>query len=624
MGSSKRSLRKDKHRPKNGLADIHLAAAKKSELVNTMFPAGVISPPGGGPAGPAPRGPREAMFVVETEPGFSADSLRKTLEDYYAHSANSSSLRFEVEPVFEGADPKEQIFKLANFFLIKLPGVARAHMRGGMHDYAYELKQVPGIVDAKPESITPRFVPYSSSGTSSNTDLAQAPADVGWAQRATRIPEALLETPPTGGALNGSGIVIGHPDTGWRQHPQLDKQALDLSKQSNTIDPLSPFDATDPIYPWVDPFDGHGTATASIMVSSGHTLPIYGDKCKPGTPNPSSTSDGLPGIATGAKLIPIRCIDSVVLVSDVEVARAVWWATRQGAHVISLSLGGLPGNSLAIAIAHAVYMANIIVCAAAGQIPNGVAKGVRSIAFPAGYPFCIAVAGTTCDDTPWEDSLSGLGVTICAPAKHVYCAKFDSQGQPIVAAGEGTSYSTTHVAGTAALWLAFWKRDDLIQRYSWKKPLQDVFKELLHSSARTPIAPDGRGWDIVNYGSGILDAATLLKSPLPDPGTTILDLSNWQPPSLTDVVLQVFEGFDPATLRERIAALFGVVSSEFDKIVEAYGTEVLEFFIADGDAYIALTADVSVAASDVVTEVKSIAAKSGDFLSNTIRTLMGI
>jgi subtilisin family serine protease len=230
-------------------------------------------------------------------------------------------------------------------------------------------------------------------------------------------------------------VVIGHPDTGWTDHPDLDQSALDLARQWNVRGQIP--DASDPMTFVL--FRAHGTSTGTVLISS--------------------PAGEITGVAPGARLLPIRCVQSVVLVLDTDVARAIWYASQQDVDVISLSLGGHPVPYLEGVIGHAVYRKNIIFCAAAGN-------GIPYVVYPAAYPDAIAVAAITPTDRPWKMSSWGPQVTLAAPGHCVWVGDFDESRNPIVKANSGTSYAAPHVAAVAALWLAFHGRQNLLNRYA--------------------------------------------------------------------------------------------------------------------------------------------------------------
>lgn len=64
-----------------------------------------------------------------------------------------------------------------------------------------------------------------------------------------------------------------------------------------------------------------------------------------------------------------------------------------------------------------------------------------------------------------------------------------------------------NVAGVTALWLAHHLRHDLIRQVEGDTKLQFVFKNHLQKTAHTP-----PGWNKDEFGAGIVDAQSLLKS----------------------------------------------------------------------------------------------------------------
>ena len=246
----------------------------------------------------------------------------------------------------------------------------------------------------------------------------------------------------------------------------------------NLLDPDKPLDATDPLSESGNP--GHGTATASVVVS----LEI-GD---------------VTGSAPRARHMPIRAIESVIRLSQVGVAEAIDRAVDAGAHVITMSLGGIFSISLHRALQRAVE-ADVIVLAAAGNC-------VKFVVWPARFDDCIAVAGTNFDDGRWRGTCTGSDVDISAPAENVYRA---SVTEPLVGQGQGTSFAVALTAGVAACWLAHHGRNQLIaEAHRRGETLQTMFRRLLKATARRP----GGDWDEMSMGPGIVDAFALLNADL--------------------------------------------------------------------------------------------------------------
>ena len=85
-----------------------------------------------------------------------------------------------------------------------------------------------------------------------------------WALEGIKVQEAWNLAPLPRGKRYGEGVRIGHPDTGYTQHPEIiDGTAIlpELGQnyqERNTTDPQDPLSTID---------NGHGTATASVIIS---------------------------------------------------------------------------------------------------------------------------------------------------------------------------------------------------------------------------------------------------------------------------------------------------------------------------------------------------------------------
>lgn len=449
-----------------------------------------------------------------------------------------------------GAGDGEDPFGLADYFVVNLPGT-RADAGALGHDLAYRVSAFDDIEAAYFEGVGAHYVALGSilgGGT--------PPADRDWARKAMRMPA---------GFSGGANVTIAHPDTGWAAHPELDAAALDLADQWSTLDDRP--DARDPLDFLL--FNGHGTGTGSQMVSS--------------------AAGQINGVAPDAKLLPIRCARSVVLVLDTELAEAVWYAINHQAHVLSISLGGFPVPHLESVINHAVEVRNMIVCASAGNV-------TPFVVYPAAYRNCIAVAGTTPTDRPWRFSSYGPQIAVSAPSHLVWVADFDGQRQPVAAApGSGTSFATPQVAAAAALWLSLHGRAQLLQRYAGAAPLQAVFRRLLAQTARRPgpfAAPGGTGdvsegatytWNQQRYGPGIIDISSLLAAALP-PKAAFSKRPPRPPSSWFDVLDHLFPTLHRDDVLWRLTRVLNLDPVDGEKRIEQFGPELTQALIDDPGA----------------------------------------
>ena len=398
-------------------------------------------------------------------------------------------------------------------------------------------------------------------------------------------------TVPPGSAAMGAGIVIGQPDTGFTDHPELGDNALDLTRDWDLL--RDDDDAHDPLERrWWFPLDspGHGTSTASVIVSREQLR--------------------VTGAAPRSTLVPLRTVKSVVQVFDGDVAKAVDRAHRTGCHVISMSLGGVGFfNGLQATIRRAVED-GVIVCAAAGN-------KVGFVVAPARFPECIAVAATNIQDRPWTGSSRGSEVDVAAPGESVWVADVRLNESPPrydVSRHSGTSFAVTLVAATAALWLARHDRDQLIVRYG-RNRIQAAFLHLVRTTGhRRP-----SGWDGDRYGVGIIDAQALLAAPLPaaDAVTDALAADAL----LVSDPLSKLNGLVPELSREeladRLSGILGVEQGELDEYLERFGAELAYLLSEDATVRSRLGASEP---ADAASEMPALAVELARLASPSLAT----
>lgn len=316
-----------------------------------------------------------------------------------------------------------------------------------------------------------------------------------WSLQQMHVPEAWARFFPDSTKLPGQGVVIGHPDTGYQIHPEivlnlLPEKGFDfLENEPDSTDELveKPFGV-------LIPNPGHGTATSSVIISP------RGDR------DGSLDEKFVSGIAPGAKLIPIRMTYSVVLVGMMKLAQAIEYAADNGAHVISISLGGLGSWRLRSAITYA-QKKGVIIAAAAGNC-------VKFVVWPAAYEEVIAVAACNAKREIWIGSCKGRVVDVTAPGESVWHAQAKKEdGGDItfgIVRGNGTSFAVAAVAGIAALWLSHHGRKKLIEQYGVEK-IPFLFNRILRESC--DFVPS---WELGQFGSGLVNAEELLATPLPE------------------------------------------------------------------------------------------------------------
>jgi serine protease len=382
---------------------------------------------------------------------------------------------------------------LPNFAVLQFPGVARTISPPTLYAMADELARNLSLVSCVPD-VGATFVedpnPVDPITESAISDAilkitCWADEDAGlpkqWAIDNIRANKAWAKS-------RGSGIIIAQPDTGIAKHGEVNPSAIDLTKAKNILNNTN--DPTDPL-PADSGNPGHGTATASLVISR-----------QAGT---------IVGSAPEATLVPIRCVQSVILgIDGSPLARAVLHAKRIGADIITMSLGGpFYHAALGEAIKQAVD-AGVIVFAAAGNCVQPI------VVYPASDPNVIALAGINHNDAPWKGTSRGSKIDVAAPAENVLIARRQpgDGGVGTVKPSQGTSFASALTAGVAALWLSHFTRA-AINAEAKKRGItvHHLFRSALRATARPP---KSGVWDKNKFGAGIVDAEALLNLALKD------------------------------------------------------------------------------------------------------------
>ena len=421
--------------------------------------------------------PLPARFALELRPDQDPAAVRTAVEQVLA------SLRIHVSPL-SALDQTVLVLDLLDRALASARPAAcfaAGYALADRFDLVGAEPDLPTVFF--PEQRLPQAVEVSGGALSGfppgcwvDPEAALEPTPA-WAIDRMQVPAAWVFSEQAGRPSRGEDVVVAQPDTGITPHVEL--VGVAFVPGFDVIDDDS--DPTDPMTELGNP--GHGTGTASVLVSLASHI--------------------VTGSAPKARLMPIRAIESVVRVRQITVARAIDWAIREGAHVVTMSLGGIPASALHRAISRAVE-ADMIVLAAAGNC-------VRLVVWPARYDECIAVAATNAADQPWPGTCRGEPVDVSAPGQNVYHAVVlpgGPTGGDAVGQGQGTSFSVALTAGVAALWVAHHGRANVVAAaHARGETVQAMFLRLLQSTARRPTP-----WDAQAMGPGIVDARALLEA----------------------------------------------------------------------------------------------------------------
>ncbi|MCJ7671265.1 MAG: S8 family serine peptidase [Acidimicrobiia bacterium] len=268
---------------------------------------------------------------------------------------------------------------------------------------------------------------------------------------------------------DGSGVTVAVLDTGAQaDHEDLLGQVLQGADlvTGTTTSPQGPTN-----YGRVD-LNGHGTHVSGIVAAVDNTV------------------GGLVG-APGARILPVRVLNSCGSGDMSNVAKGIEWAVDNGAEVVSMSLGGPclspPNAALDLAIDYAETN-NVVVVAAAGNDANAT-------------PVCPGNAGST----PGATVLS-VGATTSAPFAR---APFSSFGPSVDLGAPGVQILSTYPASLSG---GPYKRETgtsmaapfvsaaaaLVLRHCPGAPPARV-RQIITTAAGPPIAGSG-------FGSGQLNA----------------------------------------------------------------------------------------------------------------------
>jgi serine protease len=306
------------------------------------------------------------------------------------------------------------------------------------------------------------------------------------------------------GAPGGRGAVVAVLDSGvaYERYRRF-RRAPDL--RAGTF--VKGFDFIDHDRHPNDEF-GHGTHVAGTIAQA------------------TNNGLGTAGIAYGAKIMPLRVLDSLGEGDSAAIARAIRYAARAGANVINLSLE-FPARVEAPEIPEVLSALRFarrkgaIVVAAAGN------RARTAVAYPARAEQVMAVGATTIRGCEADYSNAGKDLDVVAPGGGIdapnarsqwdldHCRP-DSPGRPIIQQTfthdgwiqsfglrgplyEGTSMAAPHVAAVAALVIASGRLGP--------NPSPRMVEEHLEATARDAGDP---GFDPF-YGYGIVDAAAALR-----------------------------------------------------------------------------------------------------------------
>ena len=206
----------------------------------------------------------------------------------------------------------------------------------------------------------------------------------------------------------GAGICIGHPDTGYAEHVDLDtariRPKLGFDFVDMKPDPINAFDATGRA--------AHGTATGTVIMSGGTIVspPVSGEG---GTGAPGAIT----GLAPEAELIPVSAAPHMRRIYPSRITQAIFHCRRRGCGVIAIGMGGYPSRALHQAVADALQHQVIVIAAVGNRVGSH-----DGVVWPGRYSDYITVAASNERDEPWPWNCTGPQVDVAAPGQGVWRA----------------------------------------------------------------------------------------------------------------------------------------------------------------------------------------------------------
>ena len=273
---------------------------------------------------------------------------------------------------------------------------------------------------------------------------------------------------PTWDTSTGSGIAVAILDSGISEHIDLD-----------IVGGYNAFEEVEGDY---EDVYGHGTHVAGTVAALDNDLVV----------KPDDNNKGVVGVSPDADLYAVKVLDDDGVGPASIIVTGIEWAIEKGIPIMNMSLGTRHHNQTLQDTCDAAYEEGHILVAAAGNSGNR-GGGGDNVIYPAKYDSVIAVAASDSDDNRATWSSTGSDVELIAPGVSVLSTWKDDTSrldpQPFCIEveeecyyykyGSGTSMSSPHVAGVAAL---AWAENPDLANVQIREILQDTAEDLGLSS----------------------------------------------------------------------------------------------------------------------------------------------
>ncbi|MCX7924238.1 MAG: S8 family serine peptidase, partial [Fimbriimonadales bacterium] len=239
-------------------------------------------------------------------------------------------------------------------------------------------------------------------------------------------------------AIVDTGIDATHPDLTQKMRRHNNGAIYGYNAISNTT----------------NAHDVHGHGTHCAGIAAAHT------NNGTGIAGVAAWNANLASVHTAVQLMPVKVLNDQGYGTFADTVRGIIWAADNGAHIISLSLGGVTGTQQLYDAVNYAWNRGCLVVAAAGN------NGSNAPFYPASYENVVAVAATDPNDYLTSFSQYGAWVDIAAPGQAIL-STVPGGGYE---SWSGTSMACPHVAGAAAL---IWSRVPSLSNQQLRQALEN-------------------------------------------------------------------------------------------------------------------------------------------------------
>lgn len=270
-----------------------------------------------------------------------------------------------------------------------------------------EVKQTVRVV-TKDAGLPRVIVNQAAANFKELTALARQQRErINWSQQVLGIPKIWRDT-------QGEGVRVAVLDTGIdTDHPDL-KDAIVATKDFTGDG--------------IEDVNGHGTHTAGVVGARLNNI-------------------GFVGVAPRTELLVGKVLGNDGRGAFEWIAQGIDWAVSEGAHIISLSLGGpVSSHRLFVSVHDALAKGHFVICAAG----NEGSLFQNSIGYPGRYGAVLTIGSHDRNGNPSGFSSRGGEIDVMGPGSDIWSTYKDGG----YASLSGTSMATPFVAGLSALVLS--------------------------------------------------------------------------------------------------------------------------------------------------------------------------